>query len=266
MGSKSFSAANKPASTCPVNSIISYLSQFLAGYQPGRDVDNVQKLHNCLLAGFHVAVSHVSKFQLLLHLRYISTWRDREFTAVITGHGRTKSYLHRFHIIDDPTCTCGRGQQTVNHLIYECADTTQQRTSLMRDIRMNGGDWPLTCQQLVNSEMSPGSSTESYPAFARIGLRENPGKYLNQVTCPNRDSNPGHLDFAARRADRYSTAVTDLVGDTSVIPFKAEMCSPGLFHLSLYTANNYVRVFHNAGNRGAECNLKGVEEARRELD
>ncbi|KAJ4442873.1 hypothetical protein ANN_04466 [Periplaneta americana] len=42
-------------------------------------------------------------------------------------------------------------------------------------------------------EMSPGSSTESYPAFARIGLRENPGKNLNQVTCPNRDSNPGHL-------------------------------------------------------------------------
>ncbi|KAJ4444951.1 hypothetical protein ANN_06750 [Periplaneta americana] len=41
--------------------------------------------------------------------------------------------------------------------------------------------------------MSAGSSTESYPASARIGLRENPGKNLNQVTCPNRDSNPGHL-------------------------------------------------------------------------
>ncbi|KAJ4437808.1 hypothetical protein ANN_13746 [Periplaneta americana] len=41
--------------------------------------------------------------------------------------------------------------------------------------------------------MSPGSSTESYPAFAHIGLRENPGKNLNQVTCPNRESNPGHL-------------------------------------------------------------------------
>ncbi|KAJ4451917.1 hypothetical protein ANN_03395 [Periplaneta americana] len=41
--------------------------------------------------------------------------------------------------------------------------------------------------------MSPGSSTESYPAFARIGLRENPGKNLNQVTCPDRDSNPSHL-------------------------------------------------------------------------
>ncbi|KAJ4429655.1 hypothetical protein ANN_21856 [Periplaneta americana] len=42
-------------------------------------------------------------------------------------------------------------------------------------------------------EMCPGSNTESYPAFARIGLRENPGKNLNQITCPDRDSNPGHL-------------------------------------------------------------------------
>ncbi|KAJ4432929.1 hypothetical protein ANN_15186 [Periplaneta americana] len=30
--------------------------------------------------------------------------------------------------------------------------------------------------------MSLGSSTESYPAFARIGLRENPGKNVNQNT------------------------------------------------------------------------------------
>ncbi|KAJ4435429.1 hypothetical protein ANN_18044 [Periplaneta americana] len=42
-------------------------------------------------------------------------------------------------------------------------------------------------------EMNLGSSTESYPAFARIELRENPGKNLNQVTCPDWDSNPGHL-------------------------------------------------------------------------
>ncbi|KAJ4437423.1 hypothetical protein ANN_17567 [Periplaneta americana] len=41
--------------------------------------------------------------------------------------------------------------------------------------------------------MSPGSSTESYPAFTHIGLRKNPGKNLNQVNCPDRDSDPGHL-------------------------------------------------------------------------
>ncbi|KAJ4428629.1 hypothetical protein ANN_24674 [Periplaneta americana] len=42
--------------------------------------------------------------------------------------------------------------------------------------------------------MSPGSSTKSYPAFARIELRENSGENLNQETCPDRDSNPGHLN------------------------------------------------------------------------
>ncbi|KAJ4446215.1 hypothetical protein ANN_12909 [Periplaneta americana] len=36
-------------------------------------------------------------------------------------------------------------------------------------------------------------NTESYPAFAHIGLRENPGNNLNQVTCPDSESNPGHL-------------------------------------------------------------------------
>ncbi|KAJ4448827.1 hypothetical protein ANN_00218 [Periplaneta americana] len=41
--------------------------------------------------------------------------------------------------------------------------------------------------------MNPGSNTESYPAFAHIGLRKNPGKNLNQVTCPDWESNPGHL-------------------------------------------------------------------------
>ncbi|KAJ4440953.1 hypothetical protein ANN_10802 [Periplaneta americana] len=41
--------------------------------------------------------------------------------------------------------------------------------------------------------MSPGSNTESYPVLAHIGLRENPRKNLNQVTCPDRESNPGHL-------------------------------------------------------------------------
>ncbi|KAJ4438796.1 hypothetical protein ANN_14748 [Periplaneta americana] len=62
--------------------------------------------------------------------------------------------------------------------------------------------------------MNPGSSTESYPAFARIGLRENPRKNLNQVTCPDRDSNPGHLvsrpDALIMTPQVYSTSVADL--------------------------------------------------------
>ncbi|KAJ4438976.1 hypothetical protein ANN_14930 [Periplaneta americana] len=43
--------------------------------------------------------------------------------------------------------------------------------------------------------MSPGSNTESYPAFARIGLRENPGKNLNQKVSTLRLSNAHHHAF-----------------------------------------------------------------------
>ncbi|KAJ4426371.1 hypothetical protein ANN_27185 [Periplaneta americana] len=66
--------------------------------------------------------------------------------------------------------------------------------------------------------MSPGSSTESYPAFARIGLRENPGKNLNQVTCPDRDSNPGHL---VSQPD--SLTVTPQLTIVILIPYSLEV-------------------------------------------
>ncbi|KAJ4435225.1 hypothetical protein ANN_23803 [Periplaneta americana] len=42
--------------------------------------------------------------------------------------------------------------------------------------------------------MSSELSTESYPAFARIGLRNpTPQINLNQVICPDRGLNPGHV-------------------------------------------------------------------------
>ncbi|KAJ4427575.1 hypothetical protein ANN_25223 [Periplaneta americana] len=53
-------------------------------------------------------------------------------------------------------------------------------------------------------EMSPGSSTESYPAFARIGLRET-RKKPQPGNLPRSGFEPGPPGFAARRADRYST-------------------------------------------------------------
>jgi len=39
------------------------------------------------------------------------------FTAFVTSHGKTKSYLHRFKIIESPDCPCGGGSQTIDHLI-----------------------------------------------------------------------------------------------------------------------------------------------------
>mgnify|MGYP003623230219 FL=1 len=68
-------------------------------------------------------------------------------TAMITGHGRTRAYLHRFHIIDDPECPCKQGQQTPDHLIYYCKKLQQQRDQLKSGIK---SVWPVTHQDFMN--------------------------------------------------------------------------------------------------------------------
>jgi len=40
-------------------------------------------------------------------------------TTIITGHGNIRSYLHRFKIMDTPTCACGSSDQKIDHMLYE---------------------------------------------------------------------------------------------------------------------------------------------------
>jgi hypothetical protein len=74
-----------------------------------------------------------------------------EFTAIITEHGKTKSYLYRFKLADNPTCPCNEGQQTPEHLIYKCKYLEVQRSSLIKYITTRGGDWSPTNDELVNT-------------------------------------------------------------------------------------------------------------------
>jgi len=77
-----------------------------------------------------------------------------EFTAIVTGHGKTRSYLHRFKMIDNPTCTCNEGHQTPDHLIYECKLLLAQRSSLIKHIMIRGGVWPSTHDELVTTYLN----------------------------------------------------------------------------------------------------------------
>jgi hypothetical protein len=43
----------------------------------------------------------------------------QNLTTIVTGHGKTRAYLHRFKIIEEPTRPCGKGDQTTDHLIFE---------------------------------------------------------------------------------------------------------------------------------------------------
>jgi hypothetical protein len=57
-----------------------------------------------------------SFFPTVEHTRKLRIPITSEFTAIGSGHGKTKSYLQRFKIIDNPMFPCNEGTQSSNHL------------------------------------------------------------------------------------------------------------------------------------------------------
>lgn len=75
---------------------------------------------------------------------------SHNFTAITTGHGKFGEYFHRFRIIDDPTCLCRTGSQTVDHIIWECELLESERSEFCRNIIKSGGHWPVEKSDLIN--------------------------------------------------------------------------------------------------------------------
>jgi len=72
-----------------------------------------------------------------------------KFTAMVTAHGKTRSYLLRFKIIESPKCLCPNGNQTVDHLLYDCSKLNNEREKLIADISKED-NWPIRKSELVN--------------------------------------------------------------------------------------------------------------------
>jgi len=51
------------------------------------------------------------------------------FTAIVTAHGKTKAYPHHFKIIESPDCPCNGGEQTVEHINYDCSEKKRETNS-----------------------------------------------------------------------------------------------------------------------------------------
>jgi hypothetical protein len=71
------------------------------------------------------------------------------FTAMVTAHGKTGSYLHRFKIIDSPECPCANGNQIVDHLLFDCSKLNNKREKLIAYISRED-NWPVRNSELVN--------------------------------------------------------------------------------------------------------------------
>jgi len=70
-------------------------------------------------------------------------------TAMVTGHGKTRAYLHRFKILDNANCPCGNGDQSVDHLIYQCSILHTQREILKSNV-IKSGNWPVKKHELIS--------------------------------------------------------------------------------------------------------------------
>ena len=74
------------------------------------------------------------------------------FTALVTGHGKTQSYLHRFSISERATCPCNMEDQTLHHILYNCKRHKKQRDSLKLEI-LKTGSWPTSYGKLTSTHL-----------------------------------------------------------------------------------------------------------------
>jgi hypothetical protein len=93
-------------------------------------------------------------------------------TAMLTAHGKTKAYLHRFKIIQSPECFRTEGDQTVDRLIYGCGKLENGRGKLIA--HTSGEDnWPVQKSVLVNKYLQHFSQFTNSIDFKKTVVIEN---------------------------------------------------------------------------------------------
>ena len=69
---------------------------------------------------------------------------------VVTGHGNIKAYLHKYKIQESPICSYKRGEQTVDHVIYDCKLFEEERDRLKAAV-MRTDNWPVSENNLIKN-------------------------------------------------------------------------------------------------------------------
>jgi hypothetical protein len=70
-------------------------------------------------------------------------------TMMVTGHDNIKSYLYKYKIIDSSMCPCKIGEQTTDHVLYDCELVKQERDQLKAEI-LRSENWPVSKDTLIN--------------------------------------------------------------------------------------------------------------------
>ena len=73
---------------------------------------------------------------------------------MLTGQGKLRSYLNGFELTANPMCSCKeeeQQQQTTDHLIFQCKKLRNRTNEMIKQIKNNGGNWPMKNEMLVNN-------------------------------------------------------------------------------------------------------------------
>jgi len=73
-------------------------------------------------------------------------------TAIMTGHGNIRSYLHRLKTIGCSECPCKHGTQTVDHLLFQCK-RLKNETEMLKNSVLKVGNWPVSKSKLTNKNL-----------------------------------------------------------------------------------------------------------------
>jgi len=71
-----------------------------------------------------------------------------KLTAVLSGHDQTKAHLHRFNLREDAKCICNKGDQTMDHILFQCIETRKQRDLIKLHLRTQK-NWPANKSELI---------------------------------------------------------------------------------------------------------------------
>jgi len=93
----------------------------------------------------------------------------QNFTAIVSGHGKTRDKLHRFKIIEQPTCPCGKGDQTADHIIYACVRLTEERDRLKKTA-IGTNKWPINKRDLIRRHYNPFTNFIKYIHFDKLNV------------------------------------------------------------------------------------------------
>jgi hypothetical protein len=93
-------------------------------------------------------------------------------TTILTGHGNIKAYLHRFYIRGDQKCPCGEGDQTTDHIIYDCSRLEEERDRMRAAVNKTE-DWPTSKRNLLQRHYKEFSKFINTISFEELNAEGN---------------------------------------------------------------------------------------------